>query len=640
VFVLLAQAATVAPAWAAETDLQVVDVRTDSFPRVVVRLNVTVDEYTPTARLTPDQIRVVEDGRPQPLADVFQIRSPLTPASIVVAIDVSGSMAEQDRLPQARAATRTFLNQIRRSDRVALLSFASDIQMRQSFTSDRRLLGRAIDGLATTGNTRLYDGLDRAVTHAMSAPSGSRAVILLTDGEDTESISSVDDGIAMAARSGTPVYTIGLGNEVKADVLQRISAETGGRFYQAPSSQDLARVFLQISRQLTSQYELFWISRIQGDPGREVPVQISFNRPSAPESSFSYRVPNVLRGQAAVASIGSQELALLPPVEPPSEGQILLLGLLAALTVGFIYTGLVQPKVKERQEQRMATYVAGQGALAGQTNVGARRLYSPALAERAVPVSPLVALFARIAARILPNTYLERLRKLLIQAGLPTERHFWLFLAAELGLAVLLSSAAYAVVFIRGVQLQSPLLGPLLIALMAFIGLYLPFFWLRRRVAIRQRALLRALPDALDLMAIGVSAGLSVDGAMLEVVEQWEGVLSRELNQVLNEMRLGVTRRRALLGLAERTQLEDIRLLVAALIQSEDLGSEVSETLKIQAEQLRIRRRQRAEEQARKAPVKMLIPMVGLIFPALFVVLLGPAGLTLIRMFRGLNSGG
>jgi tight adherence protein C len=228
----------------------------------------------------------------------------------------------------------------------------------------------------------------------------------------------------------------------------------------------------------------------------------------------------------------------------------------------------------------------------------------------------------------------------MIQAGLPTERHLWLFLAATLALTVLLFAAGYAVVFLRRIELRSPLLGPLLMVVLAVIGVYLPFFWLRRRVAQRRRAMLRALPDALDLMAIGVSAGLSVDGAMLEVVQQWEGVLSRELNQVLNEMRLGTTRRQALLALADRTQLEDIRLLVAALIQSEELGSEVSETLKIQAEQLRMRRRQRAEEQARKAPVKMLMPMVGLIFPALFVVLLGPAGLTLIRMFKTMGSGG
>jgi tight adherence protein C len=601
---------------------------------VVVRLNVTAGEDAPTTPLTPEQIRVVEDGRPQPSADLFQVRSPRTPASVVLAIDVSGSMADEDRLPQAREAAKAFLGQMRTFDRVALLSFGSNVELRQPFTSDRRPLVRAIDGLAPTGNTRLYDALVRAVDQARAAPSGSRAVILLSDGEDTESASGLDAAIKVAAQAGVPIYTIGLGSEAKADVLERIGTETGGRFYLAPSSQDLARVFLLISRQLTSQYELFWMSHLQGEGGREVPVQISLNGPGAPEADFSYRMP--IRARAQTFGVGSsQELALLPTAAPPGDEQIMVAALLAALTVALVYSGLVQPRLKRRQELRLATYVAGQGAL------GLRATSAESsLSRRRVPVSPLVALFARLAARLLPSRQLERVRRLMVQAGLPTERHLWLFLAVALALTVLLSAAGYAVVFLRRVELRSPLLGPLLIVVLAVIGVYLPFFWLRRRIAQRRRALLRALPDALDLMAIGVSAGLSVDGAMLEVVQQWEGVLSRELNQVLNEMRLGTTRRQALLALADRTQLEDIRLLVAAMIQSEELGSEVSETLKIQAEQLRIRRRQRAEEQARKAPVKMLFPMVGLIFPALFVVLLGPAGLTLIRMFKTMGSGG
>jgi tight adherence protein C len=261
------------------------------------------------------------------------------------------------------------------------------------------------------------------------------------------------------------------------------------------------------------------------------------------------------------------------------------------------------------------------------------------LSSRRVPVSPLVAASARLTARLLPERQLIRLRRLMVQAGLPAERHFWLFLAAELIAALTLSALVIFVLRVRAPTLRVPMMAPLLVLLMAAIGFYLPFFWLRRRIARRRRLLLRALPDALDLMAIGVSAGLALDSAMLEVVEKWEGELSREFGQVLNEIRMGISRRQALLNLVERTQIEDIRLIVAALIQAEELGSNISETLAIQAEQLRIRRRQWAEEQARKAPVKMLIPLVFLIFPALFIVLLGPAGLSIIRMFRRLSLG-
>jgi tight adherence protein C len=164
--------------------------------------------------------------------------------------------------------------------------------------------------------------------------------------------------------------------------------------------------------------------------------------------------------------------------------------------------------------------------------------------------------------------------------------------------------------------------------------------WLRRRVEARQHAMLRELPDALDLMAIGVSAGLSLDGAMLEVVQKWDGHLSRELNLVLNEIRMGIGRRQSLLNLAERTQLDDVRLLVAALVQADEIGANVSETLNVQAEQLRMRRRQRAEELARKAPVKMLIPLIFFIFPSLFVVILAPAMLHVIQTLRRFTGSG
>jgi tight adherence protein C len=112
---------------------------------------------------------------------------------------------------------------------------------------------------------------------------------------------------------------------------------------------------------------------------------------------------------------------------------------------------------------------------------------------------------------------------------------------------------------------------------------------------------------------------------MAELAQKWDGELSREFNHVLNEVRMGASRRDALHGLAERTQLADLQLLVAALPQADELGSNVSDVLSVQAEQLRIRRRQVAEEKARKAPVKMFISLVVFIFPAMFVVVLAPA---------------
>jgi len=308
----------------------------------------------------------------------------------------------------------------------------------------------------------------------------------------------------------------------------------------------------------------------------------------------------------------------------------MLAGILAGAAALALFFGLARGRVNRGLEARLFTFVTGKPEAAS------RRADASLLSTRRAQVNPVTWLAARIAARLVPGRQVQRLRRKLGQAGHASERHLALFLATELALALLLGSAGYALLELRGLGERAPVLPFLIAAMLALLGLYMPYMWLRRRVEWRQRALVSSLPDALDLMSIAVSAGLSLDSAMQEVVQKWEGELSRELNQLLNEMQLGVTRRQALLNLVERTQLDDMRLLVAALIQADELGANLSETLGVQAVQLRVRRRQKAEEKARKAPVKMLIPLVGLIFPAMFVVLLAPAVMQFLNALRGM----
>jgi tight adherence protein C len=148
------------------------------------------------------------------------------------------------------------------------------------------------------------------------------------------------------------------------------------------------------------------------------------------------------------------------------------------------------------------------------------------------------------------------------------------------------------------------------------------------------------MPDALDLLTICVEAGLGFDSAMSKVVEEWENELSAAFGRVIQEIRLGKLRRDALKDMAERVGISEMTSFVAAVVQSEQLGVSMSRVLRIQADQMRMRRRQAAEEKARQAPVKMMIPLVFLIFPAILIVLLGPAGLILFtspvgKMFFG-----
>src|SRR4051812_4841260 len=162
-------------------------------------------------------------------------------------------------------------------------------------------------------------------------------------------------------------------------------------------------------------------------------------------------------------------------------------------------------------------------------------------------------------------------------------------------------------------------------------GWTIPEFWLGGRVKKRQKGILMMIPDSLDLLTISVRAGLGFDAALGKVVEKLKGPLSDEFRRALAEVRVGKARRDALRDIIARTEVPALTNFIGAIIQAEQLGVSISKVLQVQSEQLRIERRQRAEEQAAKAPIKMLFPLVGCIFPSLFVVILGPAIILIIQ---------
>jgi tight adherence protein C len=164
-----------------------------------------------------------------------------------------------------------------------------------------------------------------------------------------------------------------------------------------------------------------------------------------------------------------------------------------------------------------------------------------------------------------------------------------------------------------------------MVAVGGLFGFIIPEFWLGRKVRARQHAILLMIPDALDLLTISVRAGLGFDAALGKVVEKLNGPLTDEFRRALAEVRVGKARREALRDIVPRTEVVPLTNFIGAIIQAEQLGVSISKVLQVQSEQLRIERRQRAEEQAAKAPIKMLFPLVGCIFPSLFIVILGPA---------------
>lgn len=173
--------------------------------------------------------------------------------------------------------------------------------------------------------------------------------------------------------------------------------------------------------------------------------------------------------------------------------------------------------------------------------------------------------------------------------------------------------------------------SPLLAICLAILGVLAPEFWLSAKQKERQQEVVRSLPDMLDLLCISVSAGLGFDAALSRVAEKFTGPLSTEFKRTLQEVRMGKPRREALREMADRLQVDEVSTFVGAIIQADTLGVSITRVLEVQSAQQRVNRRQKAEEAAQKAPIKLLIPLVVFIFPTIFVVLLGPAVIRILE---------
>lgn len=170
----------------------------------------------------------------------------------------------------------------------------------------------------------------------------------------------------------------------------------------------------------------------------------------------------------------------------------------------------------------------------------------------------------------------------------------------------------------------------------ALLGALLPEQWLNGKVGKRRADVEAALPDVLDLLCISVEAGLGFDSAIQKVAEKFKGPVGEELQEYIKEVKLGRTRVDALKGLSRRTDLDDLRAFVASLVQAEQLGVSLAHVLRLQSDQMRYKRRQRAQERAMKVPIKMLFPLAFFILPTIFIILFAPVGINLMQIMRGI----
>jgi tight adherence protein C len=247
---------------------------------------------------------------------------------------------------------------------------------------------------------------------------------------------------------------------------------------------------------------------------------------------------------------------------------------------------------------------------------------------------PIIKRVGELSTRFTPQKVLEETTHKLELGGNP----------GQIDAATFLSSRFVVAVVFGGLLLLIALVSPtrwpftrivLVVSLFSVLGFYFPQLWLQSRINRRQRSIRNAMPDALDLLTICVEAGLGFDAAMSKVGEKWENDLSIAFGRCIREVQLGKTQREALRDMADRLGIPEMTSFVAAVIQSQILGVSLARVLRIQSDQMRVMRRQRAEEEAHKAPIKMILPMAFLTFPSIMIILLTPAGIQIAQVFGG-----
>lgn len=247
-------------------------------------------------------------------------------------------------------------------------------------------------------------------------------------------------------------------------------------------------------------------------------------------------------------------------------------------------------------------------------------------------ILPLMRGMSRFLSRFTPQRNVDEIRHKLDLAGNPNNWSPADFVGLR-GLAAILV-AVMGTFLAYALQMQAPMIL-LFLGIGGILGFYFPLLWLNRVIRARQNAVQKQLPDAMDLLTISVESGLGFDAAMGKVADKWDNELSRAFGRAIAEMRVGKLRREALRDMAARIEVPDFTNFIAAIIQADQLGVSIGKVLRIQSEQMRIKRRQRAEEKANQAPIKMLIPLAFLVFPSIFIVLLGPT--VVIFMTGGFN---
>lgn len=303
-----------------------------------------------------------------------------------------------------------------------------------------------------------------------------------------------------------------------------------------------------------------------------------------------------------------------------------LIGGLVALFVG-VAAAIVIFEAIGRERSQVSSSLATIEAISGPIPDSMRRQYDQPFKARVA--RPVQGWLARVARTLSGVSWARNTQRRLGMAGSPPRWDVERILAAKTLGAIALGSLVGAMLWAGGRT------GPALIWGLAFaaFGFFLPDMLLVNKAQHRSDLTRKALPDSLDLLTISVESGLAFDAALAQVARNTEGPLAEEFTRVLKEIQIGSSRSDALRALSERTSVEDLRIFLNSMIQAEKLGIPIAEVLRVQAGEMRIKRSQRIEEQAMKLPVKMVFPVMFGIMPAIFIIILGPAVLSIVDQF-------
>jgi tight adherence protein C len=299
----------------------------------------------------------------------------------------------------------------------------------------------------------------------------------------------------------------------------------------------------------------------------------------------------------------------------------LILALFAGLGVLMIFIGLARTpstNTAAMVQQRLSVYGGEKPVTLEEMEL--QRPFS----ERFL--RPAIERLGSLLSRSTPQKARQNLMNRLDLAGRPGNLTPEDFAAVRIVAAAVMA----AIGLLLGLLLANPVYLVVSLAVGAILGYYLPVLWLKQKVDARRSEIQKGLPDAMDLLVIAVDAGLGFDAALARVTDKYRNALSDEFAKVLREVSLGRPRLEAMDEMGRSSGVEDLHNFIQAIIQSEQFGTGIGKILRIQADEMRRKRRQRAQEKAAQATLKMMLPMVGCIFPTLWIVLLGPAALILL----------